>query len=206
MNQASPTHPLPCAPRARGGGWAAAAIAAVLATLASPAGAVERENHLGAELGCAILVVKDKSTPEVGAGIGAHYTHGITDSFNLMVEGAWSLVALDETRNAKTPATHPAWMANADVGVGYVLDILRWVPYFGVLVGGYGLAGGSMSGAKVFPGVDLALGLDYRFGRALIAGIALRQHMLVDFSEPAFSETYPSFTQAFARVEYSWGW
>jgi hypothetical protein len=170
----------------------------VLATLASPARAVERENHVGAELGCAILVVNDKSTPEVGAGIGAHYTYGITDSFNLMVEGAWSLVALDETRNAKTPATHPAWMANADVGVGYVLDVLRWVPYFGLLVGGYALAGGSMSGAKLSPGAEIALGLDYRFGRALTTGVALRQHVL--------SDTYPSFTQAFARVEYSWGW
>lgn len=198
MKQASPAHPLPCASRARGGGWAATAVAAALATLASPARAVERENQLGADLGCAILVVKDKSTPEVGAGIGAHYSYGITDSFNLMVEGAWSLVALDETRNAKTPATHPAWMANANVGVGYVLDVLRWVPYFGLLVGGYGLAGGSMSGAKVLPGAEIALGLDYRFGRSLTTGVALRQHVL--------SDTYPSFTQAFARVEYSWGW
>ena len=198
MNQASPAHPLLCAPRAGEGRWAAAATVAFLATLAWPAGAVERENHLGAELGCAILIVQDKSSPEVGAGIGAHYTRGLSDEFNLMVEGAWSLVALDETRNAKTPATHPAWMANADVGVGYVLDVLRWVPYVGLLVGGYGLAGGTIRGTKILPGVELALGLDYRFGRALTAGVALRQH--------ALSETYPSFTQAFARVEYSWGW
>jgi len=198
VKRASPTHPLPCAPRARGGGWAAAATAALLATFAPPAGAVERENHVGAELGCAILVVQDKSTPEVGAGIGAHYTRGLSDEFNLMVEGAWSLVALDETRNAKTPATHPAWVANADVGVGYVLDVLRWVPYVGLLVGGYGLAGGTVGRAKLLPGVEVALGLDYRFGRALTTGVALRQHLL--------SDTYPSFTQAFARVEYSWGW
>jgi hypothetical protein len=198
VRRASPTHPLPCASRARGGGWAAAATAAFLAALAPPAEAVERENQVGADIGCAILIVQDKSTPEVGAGIGAHYTRGLTDEFNLMVEGAWSLVALDETRNAKTPTTHPAWMANADVGVGYVLDVLRWVPYVGLLVGGYGLAGGSMSGPKVLPGVEVALGLDYRFGRTLTAGVALRQHLL--------SDTYPSFTQAFGRVEYSWGW
>jgi hypothetical protein len=53
---------------------------------------------------------------------------------------------------------------------------------------------------KVLPGVEFALGLDYRCSRRLALGVALRQHMMSEVS------TYPSFSQAFARLEYTWGW
>jgi hypothetical protein len=179
---------------------AALAIALAGATLASRARAVEHEHHLGVETGAAILVMSDKT--DVGAGVGGHWTFGLSDAFNLMVEGAWSLVALGErAKDAHTPRTRPASVANADVGIGYVLDVLQWVPYGGLLLGGYALGGGTIEGAKVLPGAEIALGLDYRFGPRWAAGFAFRQHML--FTE---ASTYPSYTQLFARWEYTWGW
>ena len=179
------------------------AIFAALAStaLAQSAGAVEREHHLGGDVGGSVLVIGNKSTPDVGGGVGAHWKYGLSDDLDLMAEGAWSLVAPGQTGGPRTPGTYPAWVANADVGVGYVLDVLRWVPYVGVLAGGYALAGGTVDGAKVLPGGAVALGLDYRFDRHLAGGVAVREHVL--FTQIS---TYPSFMQAFARVEYTWGW
>jgi len=178
---------------------AIAALALASAVFAPEALAAEREHQIGADLGGSMLVVSGKNTPDVGGVAGVHWTYGLTDAFNLMAEGAWSLLALNETQSGKS-GTRPSWAANADVGVAYVFDVLQWVPYAGVLVGGYDLSGGTIAGMKILPGAAIALGFDYRFGRGLLAGVALRQHMLTDTS------TYPSFTQAFARVEYAWGW
>jgi hypothetical protein len=189
-------------------GRTAAAVVAVCVIAPRQLHAVEREHHLGADAGGSMLVIGDKSTPafsasthpDVGGGVGAHWTYGLSDAFNLMVEGAWSLVALGEASDPKTPTTRPAWVANADVGLGYVFDVLRWVPYGGVLVGGYALSGGSIHGVKVLPGLELALGLDYRLNRRFAVGLALREHLMYETSK------YPSFSQAFARFEYTWGW
>jgi hypothetical protein len=178
-----------------------AAAGVGLALVATPAGAVERENHLGVDTGGSMLVIADKSTPSVGAGLGAHWTYGLSDAFNLVVDGSWSLVAIGEKPlNASTPATRPATVSTLDAGIAYVLDVLRWVPWGGVLVGGYALGGGTIPGVKFLPGVELALGLDYRITRSWAAGVSFRQHVLSDLSK------YPSYTQAFARLEYTWGW
>ena len=179
----------------------AAAIVLAWSASAACAGAVEREQHLGVDVGGSLLVIGNKSTNDLGASAMAHYTYGLSDAFNLMVEGGYSLVALGQTADTpKTPQTYPAWISNADVGIGYVLDVLTWVPYAGVLVGGYGLAGGTIPGLKLLPGAEIALGLDYRVGPSVAIGVAARQHFL---SETA---TYPSFTQVLARIEYVWGW
>ena len=177
--------------------------------VAPRAHAVEREHHLGIDAGGAMLVMSDKT--DVGGGGGAHWAYGLSDSFNLMVEASWSLVAIERpipcvTPKACSPKTWPETVGSADVGVGYIFDVLQWVPYAGLLAGGYLLTGGTLGtggavGTRGLPGVALALGLDYRFARNLALGFAFRQHMLV-----TDMATYPSFTQLFARLEYTWGW
>jgi hypothetical protein len=168
---------------------------------APSAGAVEREHHVGVDTGGAMLLIADKSTPSVGAGVGAHWTYGLSDAFNLIVDGSWSLVAIGEKRlDANTPATRPATVTSLDAGIAYVLDVLRWVPWGGLMAGGYALGGGTISGTKFLPGIALALGLDYRISRSWAVGLSIRQHVLSNAS------TYPSFTQTFARIEYTWGW
>jgi|HubBroStandDraft_6_1064221.scaffolds.fasta_scaffold462828_2 hypothetical protein len=181
--------------------FAAAAVVLASSASASAAWAVEREQHLGVDVGGGLLVIGNKSTSDLGASAMAHYTYGLNDAFNLMVEGGYSLVALGQTADSpRTPQTYPAWIANADVGIGYVFDVLTWVPYAGILVGGYGLSGGTIPGMKLLPGVEIALGLDYRVGPSVAIGVAARQHLLSE------TDTYPSFTQLFARIEYVWGW
>jgi len=185
-------------------GGTALAAAAVVVGLASPARAVERENHLGVDLGGSALIVSDKSAPDIGPSFGAHWAYGLNDAFNLMVEAAWSLASATDRPGPKIPSTRPAWVANAQVGVGYVFDVLQWVPYAGLLIGGDALSGGTLDHATILPRVIIALGLDYRLEPNLTVGIALRQHVMpADVFE---SSTYPSFTQAYLRGEYTWGW
>ncbi len=118
-----------------------------------------------------------------------------------MAEGTWSLVALNENvQDATTPRTRPSMVTSLDVGVGYVFDVVRWVPYAGLLLGGCALNGGTIDGLKLLPGAEVALGFDYRIDRSWAAGLALRQQFFAD------AGTYPSYSQALARVEYIWGW
>jgi hypothetical protein len=179
----------------------AVAIGLAIAAFSRHAPAVEREHHLGVDAGAAMLVIADKSTPDVGGGFGLHWTYGLSDAFNLMVDGSWSLVAIGEKPlDRNTPATRPATVTGLDAGISYVLDVLQWVPWAGLFVGGYALNGGTISGVKVLPGVGIALGLDYRLSRSWAVGVSVRQHALSQVS------TYPSYTQTFARFEYTWGW
>ncbi len=180
---------------------AAGAVVLASTALAAPARAVEHEQHLGVDVGGNMLVIGGKSTTDLGGTAMVHYTYGLSDVFDLMFEGQYSLVALGQTADGpKTPHTYPEWIANANVGIGYVFDVLTWVPYAGILVGGYGLSGGTIQGTKFLPGVELALGLDYRIGPSIAVGVAGRQHLLSE------TDTYPSFTQLLARFEYIWGW
>jgi hypothetical protein len=180
---------------------AVAAGVVASAALEGRASAVEREQQIGVDLGGAMLTIKDKSTVDVGGALGMHYTYGLSDAFNFVAEGGWSLVALDQKLdNPNTPHTRPASIFNADVGLAYVLDVLQWVPWGGLLVGGYALTGGTIDAVKWLPGAELAIGLDYRFDRSWAAGVTARETFLSQMS------TYPTFTQAFGRIEYTWGW
>jgi hypothetical protein len=175
----------------------AAALGSALFLLPAAARAVEKEHHLGLTLGPSVLVISDKTSS--GAGAGLTYSYGVTDAFNFIAEGGSSLLSVGDVDD-KTPHTHPKTLTNAAVGASYVLDILRWVPYGGLLVGGYVLDGGTMDKALVIPGAQLALGLDYKFNFTWSAGVGYRQHLF--FSQVT---NYPSYSTFFLRVEYAWG-
>lgn len=178
-------------------------IALLLAVLALAftrgAGAVEEEHHLGVDLSLPMLTISDQSAPDVGAGIGLHYTYGITDQFNLIAEVHYSRVAFNAI-SPLDPPTHPTNLSNADMGVAYVLDVLRWVPYFGALGGGYVLDGGTIPGTLVLPGAELVAGCDYLLTPVWSIGVEVSEHLL--FTDMSL---YTSFTNVVARAEFIWG-
>ena len=162
--------------------------------------AVEREHHFGLDAGLSVLRVGDKASTDIGGGVGLHYAYGVTDQFNFAAEIGTSLVAIGETGDAMTPRTRPATVSHGGVGATYVLDITRWVPYFGVLVGPAYFAGGTVDGGKLLPDGQLALGLDYKLNPSWAVGAAVRQHFFfTDMTD------YPTYTNVFARFEYTWG-
>jgi hypothetical protein len=92
-------------------------------------------------------------------------------------------------------------VCNGGLGVGYVLDVLRWVPYGAALGGAHVLSGGTLDTPRISPSVTLALGLDYQVERWIVVGFAYRQAFL--FSE---LDDYPSYSQFFGRAALSWGY
>ncbi|HEX7667621.1 MAG TPA: outer membrane beta-barrel protein [Polyangiaceae bacterium] len=180
---------------------AASFVLALVLASAKDARAVEHQHHLGLDGGLSMLKIDDKDSLSVGGGVGAHYAYGLTDQFNLMVEGATNVVALGEFVGPGFSTKHPSGVDSLGVGLGYVLDITRVVPYGGLLLTGFDLRGGSLPNPLFVGGGTVALGVDYQFTRSFAAGVALRQHFLL-----TQISSYPSYTNAFLRIEYTWGW
>ena len=189
-----------------------AAVVFVVLTTTSTAGAVEKAHHIGVDAGMSILAIKQKDGPSVGGGFLAHYAYGITDAWQLALEGGWSIVSTGEQKDIVVtdmttmqkmtlPNNRPAQLLQGSAGINYVFDVLRWVPYAGIYATAFGLLGGNLPSAKFVMGGTIAAGLDYQFTRAFTAGLAVRQHF--PFSD---MDNYPSFTQVLLRAELNWGW
>lgn len=174
-----------------------------LASLAASgaAHAVERQHHLGFGPTIGVLAVEGKSTVSAGMGATLHYAYGLNDQFNLMAEGGAVVVATDQQQDTpETPRTRPARVDHLSIGLGYVVDILTWVPYLTAQVGGHHLVGGTLPSSLVVPSAQLGLGVDYQLSRSLAFGVAARQHLLL-----TKLSDYPSYTTVTLRLEYMWG-
>ena len=181
---------------------AAGVVVAALCAAPREAHAIERQHHFGLDPTLALLKVDDKSSMSTAVGLGAHYTYGLNDQFNFMAElNASFMVQGEKLETPVTPRTRPTQIDHALVGVGYVLDVLRWVPYFGILAGGYRLAGGTLDEQLIVIGGAVQLGLDYQLSRQWAIGAAGQQHFLV-----TQMSTYPSYTTVMLRFEYMWGY
>ena len=185
----------------------AAAVASALALAAPGAHAFERQHHLGVDMGVAMLVVDKRPAPQVGAGFLAHYAYSITDWLTVGAEGGYAQTSLEELPNQKDeqgnalPNNRPSGVTNVAAGAYYVIDVLRWVPYAGVVGGPYILTGGNLPGARVEGGLAIALGLDYQLSRRAALGFAFRQHFML-----SNMSNYPSYSQFYFRFELLWGW
>ena len=173
-----------------------AALLAFGLTLCAPsvAGAYERQQHLGFDASGAYMTTS--GTGKLGIDLGLHYTYGLTDAFNFVADVGWAgFTSSDAT------GPQPSTIAYGGVGVLYVFDVLRWVPYAGGIIGPAYFAGGAVPSNFVTPDLQLAAGLDYSFNREWSAGVAYRQHLFF-----AKTSDYPEYTSLGLRVEYVWGW
>jgi hypothetical protein len=176
---------------------AAAVFAIAVALVASPATAREKEHRLGLDAGLTVLTVG--GTPYVCCGLGAHYTYGLTDAFNFMAEGSASVVSFKGPSD--TTAGRPTMASHVTTGIGYTLDIATFVPYGGLLAGGYLLNGGALGSPLALVGGEAVIGLDWRLSHTWTVGFAIRQHELL-----TKLSTYASYTDAFFSFDYAWGW
>ena len=94
----------------------------------------------------------------------------------------------------------PTFVASGGVGLMYVFDVMRWVPYAGGIASVGYFNGGYQRLSTTTPDLQLAAGLDYEITRSWTAGVAYRQHFFV-----ADMNTYPEFTTLALRFEYVWG-
>ena len=175
--------------------------ALALLTVAGSAAALEHQHHVGLDPSLSTLKVDDKSSVSVGAGLGVHYTYDFNDQFLVLAEASYSRVAADQQQDFDdSPHTRPADVAYGMAGVGYVIDVMRFVPYLAVLAGAYRLSGGTLDSPLFIAGAEAGVGLDYQITHHFTAGVGGRQHFLL-----TKMSTYPSYTTIFLRVEYVWG-
>ncbi len=152
--------------------------------------ASEGQWHLGG--GPAVQRFTGGETAPALQGVGAYEW---SDSFDLRLEllGA-------------APRLEPgALQASVAVGAAYKLDVIEWVPYFGLLLGYYEL--GSARPAPLAArelGLSIPLGLDYALSRQLVLGLQLRYHAFLSELPQTLGEA--SLLSAGLRLEGRWGW
>lgn len=177
--------------------FSALVAAAAVTSAPSIAAAYERQWHLGAGLGYALQ--GDSNGPANGFGGGLHLAYGLNDTFNAMLD-------VDATYHPKNKIV----LGSATIGAGYVFDVLRWVPYIGLMVGGYDVFNRSgMCGAAGQPkcvethfGAALPIGLDYQLSRSIAVGGQVKYNFLF----LGGSDLPVQYLTIFARVEYTWGY
>jgi hypothetical protein len=174
-----------------------ATVACALA-LAGTASAYERQDHLGLTAGGALSTTDGAST-RPGIDLGLRYTYGLTDAINVIVDVSGVAVGT-ETPPAKNPPPQPGHIAVGGVGLAYVFDVTRWVPYAGALVGPAYFGGGLMAHPTWTFDAQVVVGLDYEVSRSFAVGGAYAQHFV------ALASTYPELSTLGVHFEYVWGW
>lgn len=163
----------------------AASLALSLIALPSTALALERQWHVGIDAIAASL-----STPadgHRGLGGGAHVAYGVNDWLNLEL----GISAVHTLQGGPS-------VLDATMAAYYTIDVIEWVPYFGIFAGGYRFMGDATSTSF---GGGLALGLDYQFHRSFSVGAQARLHEI--FAPDPFGMT--TYGTLGLRAEYLWG-
>jgi hypothetical protein len=172
---------------------AAGCFAALLST-SCLAAAFEKQWHVGGGLGAGTFAESETSP---GPLLGLHAAYGLSDMFDLKLE----TFAATHVRNHERLG-----LFSATAGVAYKVDVIEWIPYFGVQVGYYGFSGherpGSLAAHEL--GLSFDLGLDYAVSRSFGLGAQLRYHGFM--SDPMSSMADAAYFCALLRAEYRWGW
>ena len=159
-------------------------LLALLWAAPAPVAADEGESALSISLGYASFAVPDHE-PRGGA-LGLEYERGLGE--DLWVRAAASGGAYLVSNDA-------SWTGQGTVGLTYVVDVLRYVPYLHAGVGAVMLGGGPLE-RELHPVVELGAGLDVLTRRELSWGVYVRLASFLDDS---------SFVGAGARVTWRWG-
>jgi hypothetical protein len=168
-------------------------VALALLVWVRPADATERQWHLGAGAG---FVGFDASEIDLGPAVQLHAAYGLSDMFDVRLE-------LKGSRNpvhyAATDTTTTQTFFAVDAAFIYKLDVIRWVPYFGLVAGYHG------TDAEPLPDVlaraDFAIGgmggLDYAFSRSVAVGVQAEYQWLLEGT---------TVYAALLYGEYRWGY
>jgi hypothetical protein len=169
-----------------------------LALAAAPARAVERQWHVGIGLGSATFFGARDPAP-IAEVFGAY---GVNDMFDARLELSGSTHDFTEEGEREDRTQ----LYSALVGLRYNLDVIEWVPHFGVALGYYRFSAGPLPDERSRNelGFEAAVGLDYLFSREVGAGIKLAYHgFLLD---PPSSLGNTPMLVALVSVERRWGW
>lgn len=150
----------------------AVAAAVALFALAAPAGATEREWHVGASYGFAMIDFP-RGLARHGTGGGVHARYGITDAIDVNMNAALYGFPGDDRLAPSTSA-----------GLAYVLDVSRWFATVGLDAGVVDLIGVACDlgpqrcGHTLMPAVGLPVTLELRVLPQLPIGVRFEYQLL----------------------------
>jgi hypothetical protein len=163
-------------------------LALLLWLLPDAASAFERQWHVGAGLGG----VAPRSAYGLGGALALHGAYGLSDVFDARLTLESSLHKLDGDDASSTVS-----LSLATLGLAYKLDIIEWVPYFGVRAGGYYWGSAPVAPYSQRGGaIGGMAGCDYSFSRSAAIGVELSYDLLLPEG---------NVSGALLRAEYRWG-
>ena len=155
-----------------------------LAALSAPCAASEGEHALSFSLGYATYAIPDYNPH--GGVFGVDYERGFSDAFSFRLSGGLGGYRGD---GLSTYSGHLV------AGLTYLFDVVKYVPYANLGIGGIVIAGGE-DGTRSSVLVELGVGVDVLRSRSFSYGIGLR-------FETFLQET--SFFTAGLRATWRWG-
>jgi hypothetical protein len=162
----------------------AAALAA--AALARPAAADEGESALSVDLAFDSFTIDDHDGQ--GGGLGLELERGLSDAFWLRAAAGGAVY-----RGGNAEGT--TYTGRATVGLTYVIDVLKYVPYLQAGIGGAAVGGGALD-TDLHPVAELGVGLDILARRGLSYGMFARVGSYLGDS---------AFLTAGLRMSWRWG-
>jgi hypothetical protein len=168
-----------------------------LATMvaAPTAGAIEGQWHVGGGLGAATFARTDTGWAPL---VGIHAAYELSDMFDARLELTGSRHDFIEEESTD--------FYGAALGLTYKVDVIEWVPYFGLLGGYY-----AFSNEIVPPplrtrelGIMIPLGLEWVPSRTFAAGLQVAYHGFL--SDPLNSVGDAPYVTVLLRAEYRIGW
>jgi len=166
----------------------AALVAALLCGRAHPAAAGEDDRSLSMSASYATYSSGDNSP--AGTALGLEYERGFGDAMSFRVDGGGGVYFASLGKDGKT-----SYSTHATVGLTYAFDVVRYMPYATVGLGGIWIFGGDQD-AKLNGLVEFGIGLDVLESRRFSWGVQARLESFVQ-------ET--SFFTAGVRATYRWG-
>jgi hypothetical protein len=193
--------------------------------MAAPAAAFEKQWHVGGGLGA--------SAPaefSLGPAANVYGAYGISDVFDLRLEGFLSRnedAPVPAAPSANPPAARipgrSALFYGAKLALAYKVDVIEWIPYFGITAGFLGVAprgeaedqpADAAPFARANASAGLIAGLDYAVSRSFALGLGVfGDYALHGQPEPSTDpdkqrrdDTAPLYWSGFLRGEYRFGW
>jgi hypothetical protein len=162
------------------------AVLLAIGLQASPALAGEDDRSLSVGLGYGRFSVPDDIAPHGGV-LSFDYEHGFADALSFHASAGGGYYPVGDGA--------PGYGAQASLGLTYLFDVVRYVPYIRLGLGGIVLRAEELD-TDVSPLLELGIGMDVLHSRSWSYGIAARfESFIVD----------TSFFTAGVRVSYRWG-
>ena len=163
-----------------------ALLALAMALVPRPAAADEGESALSVGLAFATFSIPDHDGQ--GGALGLDYERGLSDAFWLRASAAGAVY-----RGGDEDGT--SYAGHGTLGLTYVIDVLKYVPYLHAGIGGVAQGGGALD-TEVHPVAEIGIGLDILSRRGLSYGPFARLASYLDDS---------AFVTAGVRLTWRWG-